>query len=378
MKFEHLIQAMTKAHQALQHQVRKTVDTSLILRNWLFGYYLVEFEQSGEDRAEYGERLVEESVKSLKRNGLKGLSATNLRLCRQLYLHYPQIQQTLSVELKQVLIARKSDKTEHLIAFPPVMKLAIEGLPITELLKQLTYSHFIELVRIDEPQKRLFYEIECIKGNWSVRELKRQIGSLLYERTGLSKDKAQLIQLTQNQAQTLRSEDIIRSPYIFEFLDLPEQGLYQEQDLEKALITHLEKFLLELGRGFCFEARQKRITVDNEHYYVDLVFYHRLLKCHVLIELKNRKFHHQDAGQLNFYLNYYRKHEMSPDDNPPVGILLCTAQDQEHVEFATAGLDNQLFVSQYQVRLPSTEELRQFLIQERESLLQSSSQETNT
>jgi len=245
-------------------------------------------------------------------------------------------------------------------------------LPAQQLLQHLTYTHLVELVKIEAPQQRLFYEVECIKGNWSVRELKRQIGSLLYERTGLSKDKGKLIQLTHHQAHPLQSEDVIRSPYIFEFLGLPEQGMYLEQDLEKALITHLEQFLLELGRGFCFEARQKRITVDNEHYYVDLVFYHRLLKCHVLIELKNRKFHHQDAGQLNFYLNYYRKHEMSPGDNPPVGILLCTAQDQEHVEFATAGLDNQLFVSQYQVRLPSTEELRQFLIQERENLMQAS------
>lgn len=360
MKFEHLIQAMTEAHQALQHQARKTVDSSLILRNWLFGYYLVEFEQSGEDRAEYGRNLIDQSARRLKAFGIKGMSSTNLKLCRQFYLAYPQIGQTLSDQFKQLPLATAAATNT---AYSQV-----ETGSIDSLLKQLTYSHFIELFKIEDPQQRLFYEIECIKGNWSVRELKRQIGSLLYERTGLSKDKAELIQLTQNQAQTLRSEDIIRSPYIFEFLGLPEQGLYQEQDLEKALITHLEKFLLELGRGFCFEARQKRITVDNEHYYVDLVFYHRLLKCHVLIELKNRKFHHQDAGQLNFYLNYYRKHEMSPDDNPPVGILLCTAQDQEHVEFATAGLDNQLFVSQYQVRLPSTEELRQFLLLERDRL----------
>lgn len=369
MKFEDLIQAMAEAHQALQHQARKTVDASLTIRNWLFGCYLVEFEQSGEDRAEYGSSLIEQSARRLKVSGIKGMSATSLRLCRMFYLAYPQIRQSLTDESwkgVQILLPESGEALS--LADLPV-------LPARQILQQLTYTHLVELVKIEDPQQRLFYEVECIKGNWSVRELKRQIGSLLYERTGLSKDKTKLIQLTHEQAQPLRSEDVIRSPYIFEFLGLPAQGLYQEADLEKALINHLEQFLLELGRGFCFEARQKRITVDNEHYYVDLVFYHRLLKCHVLIELKNRKFHHQDAGQLNFYLNYYRKYEMSADDNPPVGILLCTAQDQEHVEFATAGLDNQLFVSRYQIRLPSTEELRQFLIQEREALLQSQSQE---
>lgn len=364
MKFESLIQAMTEAHQTLQHQVRKTVDASLTMRNWLFGCYLIEFEQSGEDRAEYGKHLIEQSARRLKAAGIKGMSSTNLKLCRQLYLAYPQIRQALTDEFlhgTQVFLPT----SQEFLSEP-----ALPILPAQQLLQHLTYTHLVELIKIESPQQRLFYEIESIKGNWGVRELKRQMGSLLYERTGLSQNKERLIQLTHSQAHPLQSEDIIRNPYIFEFLGLPEQGLYLEQDLENALISHLEQFLLELGRGFCFEARQKRLTVDNEHYYVDLVFYHRLLKCHVLIELKNRKFHHQDAGQLNFYLNYYRKHEMSHDDNPPVGILMCTAQDQEHVEFAIAGLDNQLFVSQYQVRLPSTEELRQFLIQERENLQQ--------
>ena len=189
-------------------------------------------------------------------------------------------------------------------------------MPIATLLKQFTYSHFIELIRIDEPLKRIFYEIEGIKGNWSVRELKRQIGTLLYQRTGLSKDKNKLIKITHEKADPFVSEDLIRNPYIFEFVGLKENDRYFENQLEGALVKHLERFLLELGRGFCFEARQKRITVDNEHYYVDLVFYHRLLKCHVLIELKNRKFHHQDAGQLNFYLNYFRKYEMSEEIIP--------------------------------------------------------------
>lgn len=367
MNFEHLIGLMTDVHQSLQHHARKTVDTYLTLRNWVFGYYLVEFEQRGEDRAEYGDRLIDSTVSRLKQNGLKGMSATNLRLYRQLYLIYPQIQQTLSVEFKHLPLVPLLITSSAASHTPDVL---VEAIPIATLLKQFTYSHFIELLRIDDPLKRLFYEIEGIKGNWSVRELNRQIGSLLYERTGLSKDKNKLIKLTHDQALPLVSEDVIRNPYVFEFLGLKEQTLYLEQDLEKALLKHLKHFLLELGRGFCFEARQKRITVDNEHYYVDLVFYHRLLKCHVLIELKTRKFHHQDAGQLNFYLNYFRKYEMSPGDNPPVGILLCTDQDQDHVEFATAGMDNQLFVSQYQVCLPSKEELQQFLIHEREAVQQ--------
>ncbi|MEZ0374417.1 MAG: YhcG family protein [Candidatus Sericytochromatia bacterium] len=363
MQFEQLMTCLTETHQALQHHARKTIDTALVLRNWLFGCYLVEYEQNGEDRAVYGQRLLKETAKRLKQQGVSGMSATSLKLCRQLYFSYPQIGQTVSDQFRMPLPPAMQDLPEKALASQSA---GIPVLPPAELLKRLTFSHFIELVKLDDSLQRAFYELECLKGNWSVRDLRRQIGSLLYERTGLSKDKDQLLKLTHQQALPPRSEDIIREPYVFEFLGLKEREVYQEHQLESALIRHLQDFLLELGRGFCFEARQKRITVDQEYYAIDLVFYHRLLKCHVLIELKNRKFHHQDAGQLNFYLNYYRSYEMSEGDNPPIGILLCTARDHEHVEFATSGLDNQIFVSKYKVALPSEEELRAFLVRERE------------
>ena len=207
-------------------------------------------------------------------------------------------------------------------------------------------------------------EVECINGNWSVRELKRQIGSLLYERTGLSRDKDTLLRLVNEQAISLSPQHIIRDPYVFEFLGLSPHHVLLEKGLENALLDHLQYFLLELGKGFCFEARQRRITIDNEHFFVDLVFYHRFLKCHVLIELKTEKFKHPHVGQLNLYLNYFKKYEMVEGDNPPVGILLCTARDSEHVEFATAGLDNQVFVSKYRLALPTEEELKRFIQKE--------------
>lgn len=363
MNFEYLTSLLNQTHQALYQRATKSVDVALTLRNWLFGYYLVEYEQNGEDRSEYGSRLIPLMAKKLKDLQIKGMSSTNLKLCRQFYLTYPQISQSLTdPSLLHFLPKGLKPKT-----ISPVSKENVPALPPTQLIQGLTFTHMAELVKLDDPYQRVFYEIECLKGEWGVRELKRQIGSLLYERTGLSRDKEKLLQLTQAQSMPLTSRDIMREPYVFEFLGLNDKDVYHEADLEFSLLEHLQAFLLELGRGFCFEARQKRITVDQEHYYIDLVFYHRLLKCHVLIELKNRRFKHTDAGQLNFYLNYYRKHELTTGDNPPVGILLCTGRDEAHVEFATAGLDNQIFVSKYKIALPSEEELKRFVQKEVEN-----------
>lgn len=233
----------------------------------------------------------------------------------------------------------------------------------TELLiNRLSFTHIVELTRENNTLKRAFYEIHAIKGNWSVDELKRQMGSLLYERTGLSKNKEKLIQLTNEKATELVPSDIIRDPYVFEFLGLKPKEVFEESKLEQALLDHLQEFLLELGKGFCFEARQKRILVDDEYYKIDLVFYHRILRCHVLINLKTRKFLHKDASNVNFYLNYYKDKEMQKGDNPPIGILLCTSKGLSTVKYATGGMDNQLFVSRYLVALPSEEELQDFLI----------------
>ncbi len=228
-------------------------------------------------------------------------------------------------------------------------------------MEALSYSHLAELIEVDDPLKRAFYEVQSIRGCWSVRELKRQIGSLLYERTALSRDKRAAIAQANAESETAAPAHVIRDPYVFEFLGIKSAEVMGESKVEDALLDRLQGFLLELGRGFCFEARRKRVLIGGEHFFVDLVFYHRILRCHVLVELKVGHFTHEHLGQLNTYLNWYRRHEMSEGDNPPVGILLCTAKNHALVEYALAGMDNRLFVSKYQLALPRKEEMRRFL-----------------
>ena len=230
-----------------------------------------------------------------------------------------------------------------------------------KIIHRLSYSHLELIVDLDDDLKRAFYEIECIRGNWSVRELKRQIASLYYERSGLSRDKKKLAALAQKGADAADPKLAIRDPYVFEFLGLRAKEVMSESRLENRLINKLEEFLLELGHGFCFEARQKRILIGDEHFFVDLVFYHRILKCHILVELKLEKFSHENIGQLNTYVTWYRKNMMTSGDNPPVGILLCTDKNHALVEYALAGMDNGLFVSKYQLELPKKEEMRRFI-----------------
>jgi predicted nuclease of restriction endonuclease-like (RecB) superfamily len=230
-----------------------------------------------------------------------------------------------------------------------------------QLIQRLSYSHLELIVDLDDDLKRAFYQIECMRGNWSVRELKRQINSLYFERSGLSRDKEKLATLTQEGAEAAEPKLAIRDPYIFEFLGLKAKEVMSESHLEAQLLDKLQEFLLELGHGFCFEARQKRILIGDTHNFIDLVFYHRILKCHVLVELKLDEFSHENIGQLNTYVSWYKKNMMSLGDNPPVGILLCTKRDHTLVEYALAGLDNGLFVSKYQLELPKKEEIKRFL-----------------
>ena len=368
MKFKQLIDIIRKTHFSLQQRAVSAIDRNLTVRNWLIGFYIVEFEQNGEDRAVYGDKLIDKIAGSVKH--IKGLSARNLNLFRQFYFIYPQIMQTVSAGLR--LSGFDKFETNFKKATLRIMQTVSAqlqqpenkesiGVPPNNLINNLSFSQFAELIRLDDPLKRAFYEIECIKGNWSVRELKRQITSLYFERSGLSKDKIKLSEYTQNRALTLSPQDIIQDPFFFEFLGLKDKDVIKESDLEKALLDNLQDFILELGRGFCFEARQKRITIGGEYFFIDLIFYHRILKCHVLIELKVKEFNHINISQLNTYLNYYKKNEMQTDDNPPVGILLCTDKNQSLVEYATAGIDNNLFISKYQVALPAKEELQKFI-----------------
>ncbi|MDR3188171.1 MAG: PDDEXK nuclease domain-containing protein [Prevotellaceae bacterium] len=233
------------------------------------------------------------------------------------------------------------------------------------LLSRLSFSHFLAIIRKSDPLERLFYEVEAIKNNWSVRELERAIDTALYVRTGLSTNKEAVIAKFKNK-KPAQNVDIIRDPYFLEFLGLEERSEYNESDLEQQILTHLQKFLVELGTGFCFEARQKRITFDNKHYRIDLVFYHKVLKCNVLIDLKLREYHYSDAGQMNLYLNYYKENEMSSEDNPPIGIILCSDKNDTLVKYSAAGMDDHLFVSKYLVKLPAKKVLEEFIKRELE------------
>ena len=350
--FTELIAAIQQAHNDLASHASRAVNISLTLRNWFIGCYIGEYELHGVDRAKYGKGLLVELAE-----GLKGISNCNHRqLYRylRLYRFYPQILGTLSPKFKKLLPRNISSQKEGTLS--PQLHLDAKI-----LLQKLSYSHLDLLVDIDKESKRSFYEIECIRGSWSVRELKRQINSLYYERSGLSHDKEKLSQLAHNCAEQAGQNLAIRDPYVFEFLGLKAAEVMSESHLEGQLISQIEEFLLELGHGFCFEARQKRILIGNKHFFVDLVFYHRILKCHVLVELKLADFSHENIGQLNTYVSWYKKNMMSEGDNLPVGLLLCTNKDSALAEYALAGMDNTLFVSKYLMQLPDKTEIENFI-----------------
>lgn len=378
MNFELLVNTIQQTHSTLQQSALKSVNKHLTIRNWLVGFYIVEFEQKGEDRAKYGENLLSELAKSVN---IKGLSQTNLKLNRQFYNIYPQISQTLSDQLKQLTFDNSpirqtaSDEFQkyenQLITIVQTASAQFKthepnDLQVApdKLINRLSFSHFTLLFPIEDPLKRTFYEIECMKGNWSHDELRRQITTLYFERSGMSNNPEKLSRVVQEKSVALIPTDIIKSPFTFEFLGLKAKDVVYESDLEQALIDHLEEFLLELGHGFCFEAKQKRITIGDRYYFIDLVFYHRILKCHVLIDLKMKEVEHENIGQLKTYINYYKKNIMLPDDNPPVALLLVTENNKELVEYAVADSDQDLFVSKYILELPTTKQLEDFIRKE--------------
>jgi len=362
--FDRLVSSIEELHDSARLAAAGSVNKMLTIRNWLIGRYIVEYEQNGRDRAKYGANLIVRLARRLA--AIRGFSERNLQLFREFYRVYPQIAQMVTAELPVLGIKVKiPQKPSAKLQPPDNKKMVVISLSADQLICHFSFSHFVELVRIADPLKRSFYEIEGAKGCWSVPQLKRQIESQLYERTGLSKDKSGLVKSAHEQNRAATIDDAIRDPYVLEFVGMPERGQYSECDLETALLDHIQSFMLELGNGFCFEARQKRISMDNEHDRIDLVFYHRVLRCHVLIDLKVRKFRHADAGQMNFYLNYFRENMMIDGDNPPVGLILCTDRDETRVKYATSGMDNQLFVSKYQTVLPSEEQIRRFLESER-------------
>jgi len=355
LSFERLVTAIGQAHAELAAQASLAVNASLTLRNWLIGFHIAEYEQRGADRAQYGDTLIERLSARLIQAGVSRAEGRELRRYRQFYLTYPQIRESLTPELVRRLLPQTDAGN---IRESPTPKL---GVAASHVLTKLSFTHIAELLQCDDKTKRAFYEMECIRGNWSVRELKRQISSLYYERSGLSKNKARLAALAQEGAERAEPTLAIRDPYVFEFLGLKPQEGMGESHLEDQLLDKLHDFLLELGHGFCFEARQKRVLIGDSHNFVDLVFYHRILKCHVLVELKLAAFSHENIGQLNTYVSWYRKNMMTEGDNPPVGILLCTQKDHALVEYALADIDNGLFVSKYLLELPKKEEMQRFI-----------------
>jgi len=358
LTFDHLVDSILKVHKQLASQAGRAVNISLTLRNWMIGYYISEYELRGVERATYGERLLTDLSNELRKHRISNTGRRQLYNYLLFYRKYPQIVRTVPAQSSH-LISSLNDITEKVRTASAQLII-----PPEKLLNTLSYSHLEQLININEDTKRVFYEIECIRGNWSVRELKRQIASLYYERSGLLKNKEKLAELVRSGAESAEPELAVRDPYIFEFLGLKPQEVMGESDLEDQLLDKLQGFLLEMGRGFCFEARQKRILIGDTHNFVDLVFYHRILKCHVLVELKVDEFSHEHIGQLNTYVSWYIKNEMTEGDNLPVGILLCTRKDNPLVEYALAGMDNQLFVSKYQLELPNKEDMQRFLAQQ--------------
>lgn len=359
--FNDLASIVQTTHDAAQSSAVKAINRMQTMRNWLIGYYIVEFEQHGKDRAEYGTQLLKKLEERVDR---KGLTTTLFKWARKFYRLYPQMMENLPTPICATVMHQLQpiENKEDTIGASMTHQFVTPGKTI---ISHLSFTHLREIMTLDDPLARYFYEQECIKCTWSVRELRRQISTNLYVRAGISTNPEKLLSLPSVQGHD-SAELQIRQPFTFEFLGLKAQEVVDEHDLEDALISHLQEFILELGKGFCLEARQKRIIIDDEYYYPDLVFYNRILHCGVIIELKNEEFSYENFGQLNAYVSHYRESEMQPGDNPPIGILLCTRKGKKMVEYALAGMDNNLFVSTYMLQLPDKKTLEEFLLKQLE------------
>ena len=368
--FNDLASIVQTTHDAAQSSAVKAINRMQTMRNWLIGYYIVEFEQHGKDRAEYGTQLLKKLEERVDR---KGVNVTLLQMSRNFYKLYPQMVNLFVPNQKYSTASNISESSVQLKSNSSNNETNLICATVSHkfqtspelMISRLSFSHLREIMTLDDPLARYFYEQECIKCTWSVRELRRQISTNLYVRTGISANPEKLLSLPSVQGHD-STELQIRQPFTFEFLGLKAQEVVDEHDLEDALISHLQEFILELGKGFCLEARQKRIIIDDEYYYPDLVFYNRILHCGVIIELKNEEFSYENFGQLNAYVSHYRENEMQPGDNPPIGILLCTRKGKKMVEYALAGMDNNLFVSTYMLQLPDKKTLEDFLLKQLE------------
>ncbi len=305
------------------------INTAMVGAYWEIGRVIVEQEQHGQPRAEYGRALLEELSDRLKSEFGKGFDRTNLQRMREFYLSYP-----------------KCDALRH----------------------ELTWTHYRLLLHVEKPEARAFYEAEAVNAGWSTRELERQVHSLLFERLALSRDRDGVLSLAQKGHEIQQPSDLIKDPYVLEFTGLPQSERYLESDLEQALIDKLREFLLELGKGFAFMARQQRITLDGQHLWIDLVFYNRLTRSFVLIDLKTGTLTHQDLGQMQMYVNYYQREIAAPDENPPIGIVLCTDKSEAVVRYTLPEDNQQIFASRYKLYLPTESELAAELQRERQAI----------
>lgn len=320
-QYENLIENISSLLERARQKAVTAVNDILVQTYWEVGNYIVEYEQKGEEKATYGSNLLETLSQALTLRQGRGFSKSNLVYMRLFYLKYP-----------------KSETVSH----------------------QLGWSHYFELLKVEEDLARSFYEKQCLREKWSVRELKRQINSLLFERIALSKDKEGVLELSRKGQLVEKPADAIKDPYVLEFLDLEESPQYSETEVEEQIISKLKDFLLELGRDFLFVSRQKRITVGNRHYHIDLVLYHRLLQCFVLVDVKVGELTHADTGQMDFYLSYYKKEEQREGENEPIGLILCAAKNHEFAKYVLADKKN-MFASEYKVKLPSENVLKEKL-----------------
>ncbi|HAL57299.1 MAG TPA: DUF1016 domain-containing protein [Bacteroidetes bacterium] len=368
--------------------VARSVNTTQVVANWLIGQEIVEEEQRGKKRAGYGEQLLQDLSSRLTAEFGKGFSVDNLEMFRRFFLEYSSLLVDMKSDaLRRILpslpiahavrsesasetageiqhaLRAKSDaaRRKSSLTAPTEIGYALrsESWKPGRLHPNLSWTHYRTLLRVDKPQARAFYEIEAIKNNWAARELERQKNSLLYERLALSKDKKGLMRLATKGQNVQGPADVFKDPVVMEFLGLPESSRLVETDLEQALIDNMQAFLLELGKGFAFVARQERLTLDGDHFYIDLVFYHTVLKCYVIIDLKTGKLTHQDLGQLQLYVNYYDLERRTKGDNPSLGLILCADKNDAVVKY-TLGRhqEKKIFASRYKLYLPSEAELK--------------------
>lgn len=370
--FNKLLHNVEEIHKLTSMTAKSAVNQMLTARNWAIGYYIVEFEQNGRDRADYGSALLTKLAEDLN---IKGLDRQMLNFCRLFYQKYPQMcatvsrilrfgsQSSVSSEYRQIALSIPDQLPAQTTSAEICASASRKFMTDPELLiTRLSFSHIREILSIDDSFERFFYELECIKSTWSVRELRRQIDTKLFFRAGISK-KPELL-LEKAESSDFQSTLSVKNIYALEFLDLSGKDEVTESDLEQAIMDHLQEFLLEMGKGFCFEARQKRILIDDEYFFIDLVLYNRILHCSVIIELKVDKFRIEYASQLNTYVSYYKFEEMTEGDNPPVGILLCTEKGSKMVQYVLNGMDENLFISKYMLQLPDQTLLENFLLRE--------------